>query len=531
MPPETRYARSGEINIGYQVVGRGGHDLVLGLGWVSHLDAFWEEPRFANFVEQLASFARVVLYDKRGTGLSDAFPLDQPQSIASRVEDLAAVIAAAGCQRPVIVECSSAAAFSIAFAAERTDLVSKLIVIGGEAGRSLPSVQWNQSIAPDASMDNSWGVWANADLVFPSAAADPRFAQWWSSYVQRCVRPGMARTLGSFSAGLDFAADLGRITAPTLYLHAAGDRVVSIEHSRFLASRTPGATLIELPGEDHLPFLSGAERVLAEIERMVNGSNFRSPADPSLCAVLATEICDAVEIATSAGHQTWGTLSLQQRSLVRNALDRYGGEEVARPLNGTVAVFEDVSDAVACARAIADETAGIGLQSRAGIHMGEIVRTGGLTSGVSLHLATWVMQQAQVGEILTSGPAYDLMPGSWERFELAGTQVFPSVPGEWRMYRLRPDEAIGPGMGDAGPHEARRPVTALSRREREIAALLALGLTNRQIADELFISVGTVERHVANILIKLGFQSRMHVAAWAVEQGLLRPSVSVEESQ
>jgi DNA-binding CsgD family transcriptional regulator/class 3 adenylate cyclase len=327
---------------------------------------------------------------------------------------------------------------------------------------------------------------------------------------------------------LDVAAQLGRIAAPTLYLHAAGDRIVPLEHGRFLAAHTPGARLVALPGEDHLPFLSGSDHALAEIERMVTGSIRHAQADSGLSAVLATEICNAAEFALRAGDRAWSELRWQQSTLVESAVKRHSGQEVASPLDGSVALFRRPSDAAACARAIIDGTAALGLHARAGVHMGEIVRAGGMTAGVALHLATWVMQLARAGEVLASGPAFDLMPGTSGRFELAGTQVFPGLPGEWRIYRQVRDGTDGSGTEVTGGAGTSQPLAVLSRREREIAALLALGLANRQIADELTISLGTVERHVANILVKLGYRSRSQVAAWAAEHGLSRPSETAE---
>ena len=519
MPPETRYARNGEINIAYQVIGRGGIDLVAGLGWVSNLDAFWEEPRFARFVERLAGFARVILYDKRGTGLSDQIPLDHPQTLDERVEDLRVVIEAAGATRVSLFDISAGGAVAAQFAARYPELTDRLIIFAGFARRrSTDDYPWGRTAEIESALlQQPWGSLAHVSAP-SSAAADTAFEAWWASYLRRSAGPGTARALTQLTAQIDIRDDLGKIMAPALILHRNGDRVVSIENGRYLAEHIPNATLRELPGQDHLPFIGDQELVLTEIESFLLGDNRSSAEDRTLATILAVEVAGAAETAARLGDKRWSELRWTQRSLTRMVIALHGGREITPTLDGSIARFSHPNDALACARAVLARTREIGLQARAGIHVGELLVTGDDVAGIALHVATWVMEQAGPGELRVSGPAYDLSAAT-DQLYAVGTQTFPGLPGEWRLYGAdRADEGPAAGQRSAGRVPARA-AAMLSRREREIAELLALGLANRQIAEELVISVATVERHVANILLKLGFRSRAQVATWVVEQG------------
>lgn len=523
MPPETRYARSGDTNIAYQVVGRGGNDLVVGLGWVSNLDAFWEEPRFARFVERLSTFARVILYDKRGTGLSDSIPLDRTHSLRDRVDDVKAVLDAVGSSRAALFDISAGGAIAALFAATYPELTTNLILFASFARRrSSDDYPWGRTADAEAELlERPWGSLAQADTPMPSSAADPEFAQWWASYLRRSAGPGTARALARLNTQIDIRDELSHIGVPTLILHRTGDRIVTVENGRFLANQIPTATLRELPGEDHLPFTGDQDLVLAEIERFLVGSGETGNLHQPLTALLATELVSPVETAVRLGDSRWTELCRWRRTLVRTLVAKDGGREVAYLLDGSIALFPRPGDAISCAKHIIDESRANGIPMRAGLHMGEVAMVDDVVAGVALHIASHVMEHAGAGEVLVSGPAHDLMIGSAAQFDLIGAQVFAGIPGEWRIYRLAPDGAGVESRSPLAERAGTRPIADLSRREREIAALLALGLANRQIADELIISVATVERHVANILMKLGFRSRAHVAAWAVEQGLL----------
>jgi DNA-binding CsgD family transcriptional regulator/class 3 adenylate cyclase len=333
--------------------------------------------------------------------------------------------------------------------------------------------------------------------------------------------------LTRLNAQIDIRDQLPRIQAPTLILHRNGDRLVTIDNGRYLAEHIPDASLRVLPGDDHLPFIGDQDHVLAEIEDFLTGSNRRSELDLTLTTILATEIVAAAETAARLGNRRWNELWLEQRTRMRTLIARHGGREIFATPEGSIAIFDQPTKAIDCARAVIDGTRRSGLHARAGLHIGEVVLTGEEVVGVAVHIAQLVARQAGADDIVASGTAHDLAVGQSSQFELVGNQVFPGLLGEWRIYRLAQDEPSASRARlsvDATPH---RPLSNLSRREREIASLLALGLANRQIADELAITVATVERHVANILIKLGFRSRAQVAAWAVEQGLLQASSSV----
>jgi pimeloyl-ACP methyl ester carboxylesterase/DNA-binding CsgD family transcriptional regulator len=529
MPPETRYARSGEISIAHQIVGRGPIDLVFGLGGVSNLDAFWEEPRFARFVERLAAFARVILYDKRGTGLSDAVALEEPGRLDDRVADLRAVMRAAGCTSAALFDISAGGAIAARFAAVHPELVDKLIIFAGFARRrSSSDYPWGRTEEAEAELlAGPWGSLARVETALPSVADDLAFQRWWPSYLRRSAGPGTAHTLAQLSTLIDIRDDLPNIEAPTLILHRTGDRIVSIENGRYLAAHIPGAQLRELPGEDHLPFIGNQEGVLRAIERFLTGADSHSAVELTLSALLAYELVGAMETAVRLGDRQWSEHWMRHRALVRTLAVRHDGQESTSTHDGGIVGFGRPAAAVAFAQDALEGLPSLGLSARFGLHMGEVVTRDGVAAGVSFFIAKRVMEQAAPGELLVTGPTYDLLAGSSSEFHLAGVQVFHGLPGEWRLFRL--GGAGGAQRAPSGPRSFESPLDTLSRREREIAALLALGRANRRIADDLTISVATVERHVANILLKLGFHSRAQVASWAVDHGLLlrRPGEDV----
>ena len=529
--PRTRYAKSGEVNIAYQVVGDGPLDLVFVMGWVSHLDYFWEEPRFARFLRRLASFSRLILFDKRGTGLSDRVPLDALPTLEQRMDDVRAVLDAAGSDRAALLGISEGGPLSALFAATYPERTAALVMYGAYATRTWkPDFPWAPT--PEErqryfdQVEATWGSVDELATLAPSLMHDAPFRTWWAAYCRRCASPGAALALARMNTEVDVRHVLPAIHVPTLVLHRSGDRDILADGSRYLAARIPTARYVELPGADHLPFVGDQDALLAEVEQFLTGVRPVPEPETVLATVLVAEAVGAAEQAARLGDRRWGEFQAAHRALVREELARYQARQLTATLEGVVAAFDGPGRAIRCAEAVVAGADRLGLPVRAGVHTGELAVVGDELAGVAVHLAARVAAQAGPGQVLVSNTAKDLVAGSGLAFEPVGDRVFPGLPGEWGLYRVAsgptavPPTTPGAAATDHPP--ATHAASGLSRREREVAALLALGLSNRQVADELAIAPATVERHVANILTKLGMRSRAQVAAWAVAQGLFR---------
>ena len=508
-------------------------DLVLSMGWISHLDDLWEEPRLARFVTRLASFARVILYDKRGTGLSDPVSPAELPTLDQRMDDVRAVMDAAGSERAALFGVSEGGPICTLFAATYPRRTVALIIFGGYARRqwagdypSAPTPTEHQEFFER--IEREWGGVVDLSTLLPSVADDEEFRAWWAAYLRRGASPRAAVALARMNAQIDIRQILPAVRVPTLVLHRAGDMTVPVENGRYLAERIADARYVELAGADHLPFAGDQDAVLDEVEFFLTGIRPAPEPDRVLATVLVTEIVGAAEIAAHLGDLRWSEVRAAHRALVHEELRRFRGREVSLMLEGSLATFDAPAPAIRCAEAIVAGARRLGLSARAGLHTGEVQVLGDDVAGVAVHLAARVAAHGAAGEVLFSNTVRDLIAGEGIELEPVGNRVFPGLPGEWRLFRVARVGGLAvaaPGL--PGPAEAvtgSRSPASLSRREREIAGRLALGLSNRQIADELSISVATVERHVANILAKLDFRSRAQVAAWAVEQGLLRTS-------
>ena len=530
--PRTRYAKSGEVSIAYQVIGDGPLDLVFVMGWVSHLDYYWEEPRFARFLRRLASFSRLILFDKRGTGLSDRVPLDALPTLEQRMDDVRAVMDAAGSERAALLGVSEGGPLCALFAATYPERTAALVMIGCYARRLwAPDYPEGRPLAEHdrflEEIERDWGGPVGLDRRAPSLVGDSDFSAWWAKYLRMSASPGAAAALTRMNALIDVRPVLPSIAVPTLIVHRTGDRSIAVAAGRSMAARIPGARYVELPGDDHLPFVGDQDAVLAEVEQFLTG--VRPVPDPEtvVATVLVAETVGAAETAARLGDRRWGELHAAHRALVQEELARYQARQLTATLEGIVATFDGPGRAVRCAAAVVAGANRLGLPMRAGLHTGELAVVGEELAGVAVHLAARVGAQAGPGQVLVSNTVKDLVAGSGLDFDPVGDRVFSGLPGEWRLFRLAtgapPSRPAASPVTTGERDVAAQAASNLSRREREVAALLALGLSNRQVADELVIAPATAERHVANILTKLGFRSRAQVAAWAVAQGLLRP--------
>jgi pimeloyl-ACP methyl ester carboxylesterase/DNA-binding CsgD family transcriptional regulator/class 3 adenylate cyclase len=529
MALETRYAQNGDVNIAYQIVGSGPRDLIFVMGWISHLDMFWEEPRFARFLRRLASFSRVILIDKRGTGLSDRVPLEELPTLRDWMDDVRAVMDDAGSAQAVLLGISASGPMSAHFAATYPERTSKLIIYGGYAKRTwspdypwAPSPEERQEFAE--LVDREWGGAVDLAKLAPSAAEDESFRAWWASWLRHSASPGTALALARMNSQVDIRHILPEIRVPTLVIHRTGDLVCSVEGGRYLAEHIAGARMVELPGVDHLPFVGDQDAILDEIELFLTGERAAQLPDRLLTTLVVIELAGGAETALRLGDHQWGETRAAFHELVRHEFAFHQGQRLSATFDGSLATFDGPTRAMRFAMAVVAGARRLGISARAGLHTGEVALVGDDVAGVAVFLAVRIAALAEAGEILVSNTVRDLVADSGLALNAVGDQVFPNLPGSWRLYRLSvgaQDDSTLAVCRSVSESDMPRPLAILSSRERELAKLLALGLSNRQIADELVISVATVERHVANILTKLGYRSRAQVAAWAVEQGLL----------
>jgi pimeloyl-ACP methyl ester carboxylesterase/DNA-binding CsgD family transcriptional regulator len=521
---ETRYARSGDVHIAYQVAGNGPLDLVFVMGWVSHLEMYWAEPRVARFLKRLASFSRLILFDKRGTGLSDrvtALP-----TLEQRMDDVRAVMDAAGCERATLFGISEGAAMCALFAATYPERTAALVIYGGYAKREwdedypwAPTSQERQKFY-DA-IEHGWGGVVDLDTLAPSTVGDEEFGRWWATYLRQSASPGAALALAKMNTAIDLRAILPSIRVPTLILHRAGDLDIDVGGARYLAERIPGATYRELSGVDHLVFVGDQDSILDEVQQFLTGALPVPDTDRVLATLLITGIVEAAATAVRLGDRAWVEIVSAHDAMVRDHLTRFRGREVRKTIAGFLATFDGPARAIGCACAIVESARELGIVMRAGLHTGEFETTDGELGGVALQIAERVFNRAGAGEVVASSTIKDLVAGSGIEFEAMETRLLTGPGSGWRLYRVArgPHPARDPLPGPMA--DAPRPPSVLSRREREIAVLVAQGMSNRQVAEHLSISPSTVERHMANILGKLGFHSRAQVAAWAVAYDLL----------
>lgn len=511
----ARYARSGDVNIAYQVVGDGPIDLVLTFGWVSHLAYIWEEPSVARFLERLASFSRLILFDKRGTGMSDrVHPLP---SLEQRMDDVRAVMDAAGSERAVVMGISEGAVMSTLFAATYPERTVALIINGSYPSRLLrPGYPWG--IPPDefekriAGVQEIWGKGFTMEVYAPSQLDKPGVVAWWNRFTQFSASPKDAEDLLRMNNLIDIGGILPSIRVPTLVIHAKGDMVAPIEAGRYFAEHIPGARLVELDSIDHWFYFLDADIVLDEIQEFLTGARTSRAPETVLATVLCTQVAQAGAHAVWLGGRQWHDLVDRHHAVVRKALDRYAGREIEAGERGITGVFDGTARAIRCALEIRGELLELGLRVRAGIHTGECELAAGRPRGVALHVASSVTTAAQPGEVLVTSTVKDLVVGSGLEFAERGTREFAGVPGSWSLFAAGRDQPT-PITGEA-------PVapSGLSRRENEVAKLVAHGLSNREIAERLYLSERTVDNHVSHILTKLGFDSRVQVATWVARK-------------
>jgi class 3 adenylate cyclase len=439
--PVTRYARSGGVNIAYQVVGSGPFDLLWVPGWVSNLELSWEIPEYARFLGRLASFARLIVFDKRGTGLSDAVSIENLPDLERRMDDVRAVLEAAGSTRAAVFGASEGGNLSVLFAATYPERVRALVLAASFAKRVWsPDYPWAPT--PEAReeeramLEREWSGQMDLDKLAPSAAGDAALLRRIATFFRRSASPGAAVALNRMNTEIDTRPVLPSITAPTLLLCRRDDREVSADESRWMAEQIPDARYVELPGADHLPWIGDADGLLDEVQGFLTGVRRGPDLDRRLATVLFTDVVGSTATAAALGDREWRRLLDQHHRLVRRELDRFGGREVDTAGDGFFATFDGPARAVRCACAVGEALTGLGLTTRAGVHTGEVEVADGSVRGIAVHIGARVAQEAAPGEVLVSSTVKDLVAGSGLRFRDRGATRLRGVPGEWRLYRV-----------------------------------------------------------------------------------------------
>jgi class 3 adenylate cyclase len=442
MPPEVRYAQSGEYNVAYQIIGDGSIDLVVNHGWVSNLDSFWDQPLWVYFAQRLASFSRVILFDKRGTGLSDRVPVHDLPTLEERMDDVRAVMDAVGSEKAALYGYSEGGPMCALFAATYPERTSALIVEGAYARRRwAPDYPWgltDDQVQTVLGLTRAqWGQGAGLDLRAPSFTHDDSFRTWFARWQRQAASPAAAVAILQMAFDIDVRPILTSIRVPTLVLHRPAERTISIGNGRFLAEQIAGARLVELPGIDHLPYVGEAvEATLDEIEEFLTGVRHAPEPDRVLATVLFTDIVGSTEQAIAVGDRRWLDTLARHDAVVRQELVRHRGREVKTTGDGFLATFDGPARAVRCASAIVQAVRPLGLEVRAGVHTGECELVGGDVGGIAVHIGQRVSALAGPGEVLASSTVRDLVAGSGLTFESRGEHLLRGLPDEWRIYAV-----------------------------------------------------------------------------------------------
>ena len=439
--PETRYAKSGDLNIAYQVVGEGPFDLIYVPGWISNVELNWDEPALAHVLERLGSFSRLILFDKRGTGLSDPVPPDRLPTLEERMDDVRAVLDAVDSRETAVFGFSEGGLMSMLFAATYPERTTALVLYGVFAKRVWsPDYPWAPK--PDdrereiADLERNWSERMDLDQLVPSE--DDAFKDRLATYFRRSASPGAGAALMRMNTQLDVRDVLPTIQAPTLVLHRTLDRDANVEEGRWIARQIPGARFVELPGDSHTLWAGNPDEIVDEVEEFLTGARRGPEPDRVLATVLFTDIVRSTEKATELGDRRWRELLQQHHGLTRRQLERYHGRELDTAGDGFFATFDGPARAIRAAQAIAAGVRPLGIEIRAGVHTGECELHEGKVAGIAVSAGARVAAAAGPSEVLVSHTVKDLVAGSGIEFEDRGTRELKGVPGEWRLYSVAP---------------------------------------------------------------------------------------------
>lgn len=438
---DVQFARSGDVHVAYRVIGDGPVDLVYVQGATTHLEINWELPAFHRYCERLAEFTRLILFDKRGMGMSDRVP--GATTLEERMDDVRAVMDAVGSERAAVMGASEGGPLSMLFAAAHPERTVALILDGAEVReRTDDEWPWGEGTEEEfeesmASLSERWGKGAGIKWLAPSVG-DEEWARAWMARVQvHAHTPGSAEAFMRMAFDIDVRHVAPAINVPTLVLHAVGDRVCHVENGRFLARTIPGAQYVEFPGGDHVPWFD-PDDTLAEIREFLTGRRETASADRMLATVLFTDLVGSTARASEFGDRRWRDLLEQHHSAVRRELGRFDGRELDTAGDGFFATFDGPARAIRCAQAIIEAVRPLDLRVRAGLHTGEVEVLDGKMAGIAVNIGARVAGLAGPGEVLVSGTVKDLVAGSGLEFEDRGVAGLKGVPGEWRLFAVVP---------------------------------------------------------------------------------------------
>jgi class 3 adenylate cyclase len=432
-PPPVRYVRSGDGRIAYRVMGKGPPDVVFIGGPASHLDLVWEDPEMVRFLQRISSFARLMHFDRRGTGISD--PLDRPLTLEQQVDDLDAVLDAAGMERPALIAAVEPGLCAM-YAATRPHRVTALVLVNATAVGGLVLNPEQREVFGDL-VENHWGEGQFISFFAPGRASDPTFASWWTRFERACMGPTMARKVLELNAQVDLRGLLPAIRVPTLVLHQTDSPLVPAEAGKEMSGLIPGARLVEGPGTDAYLWPKADDPETDMLEEFLTGRPERREPTRMLATVMFTDIVDSTGRAATLGDRAWRGLLDRHHDLVRERIAHFRGREVKTTGDGFLATFDGPARGVACAADVVSSAHDLDLNIRCGLHTGECEMFDGDIGGIAVHIGARVAALAQAQEVLVSGTVKDLVVGSDLEFDDRGTHTLRGVPGEWRLYALR----------------------------------------------------------------------------------------------
>jgi class 3 adenylate cyclase len=438
--PETRYALSGDLHLAYQVFGEGELDLVLVNGFTTHVELVWEHEPARRFLEGLASFARVINFDRRGSGLSD--PVADPPTLEERMDDVRAVLDAAGSERAALFGISEGAAMSLLFAASHSERAQALVLSGAMA-RSTWAEDYPWASPVEALLQSGaeliaphWGEGAMIDVGAPSQSSNPESRTFFGRLERASASPGMLGSLVQMFFDIDVRDVVPSVYVPTLVLHRERDRLVNVRNGRWLAEHLPNARYVELPGDDHIMWYENLDRTLGEVEEFLTGARQAPEPERTLATVLFTDIVDSTRTAAELGDQRWRDVLEGHQRTVRDALSSFNGREVKSTGDGFLATFDGPGRAIRCARAILSSSGPLGILVRAGLHTGECEVMGDDIGGIAVHIASRVSGHAGPDEVLVSRTVKDLVAGSGIEFSDRGVHTLKGIPDTWQLYAV-----------------------------------------------------------------------------------------------
>lgn len=440
--PETRYSRSADgVHIAYQVLGDADLDLVVSPGFVSHLEHSWEDPALARFLRRLASFTRLIMFDKRGTGLSDRAPDERPGLLEERVNDIATLMDTVGSERAAMMGLSETGAVALLFAATYPERTRAVVAYGtfaggGDTSRAYP---WEPDEEQDEWLEKLEETWGRGMLYLEDFAGsvrdDKHYQEWFAKLERLAVSPGAAVALARMVMQINVRDILPTIRVPTLVLHKRDDQVVPIEDGKYIADHIDGAKFVELPGADHWPWI-GHEEAVEEIQEFLTGMRDSAEPDRAVATVMFVDIVDSTKRAAELGDRRWADVLESFYGVVRRELDRHRGREIDTAGDGFFVTFDGPARAIRCATALTEAVERLGLEIRTGIHTGECERMADKVGGLGVVIGARVGALAAPGEILVSRTVQDLVVGSGLTFEDAGEHELKGVPDRWHLYRV-----------------------------------------------------------------------------------------------